>query len=87
MPSASSPNSQPSPQLKPGVYRHYKGKSYLVLMTGRLESNLEEHVVYVPLYDMPESPSRIWIRSLDDFTASLQVNGLIKRRFEYVGPQ
>ena len=84
MPSTSSPNSIPS--FKTGVYEHYKGQRYLVLFVAMLESNLEPHVVYVPLYDMPKAPSRIWLRPLDDFTASMSVEGVIRPRFKYIGP-
>jgi len=65
---------------------HYKGKRYLVLMVGRLESNLEPHVVYIPLYEELQSPSHIWIRSLDDFTSSVTIEGVIRPRFKYLGP-
>lgn len=81
----SSPNSQPSLQLKPGVYEHYKGKRYLVLMTATLESTLEPHVVYVPLYEV-EDIATTWLRPLDDFTASVEVNGVICPRFRLIKP-
>lgn len=77
------PNSQPRPQLKPGIYEHYKGKRYLVLMTATLESTLEPHVVYVPLYDAGEYATA-WLRPLDDFTASVEVHGVIRPRFRFV---
>lgn len=73
-------------QLKPGVYEHYKGQKYVVLMTAMLEANLEPHVVYVPLYDAPDMPARVWLRPLDDFTASVDYHGLIRPRFRYLGP-
>ncbi len=79
----SSANLQSSPQLKPGVYEHYKGKRYLVMMTATLEATLEPHVVYVPLYDAGESATT-WLRPLDDFTASIEVNGVICPRFRLV---
>ncbi len=79
----SSQNSQPRPQLKPGVYEHYKGKRYLVLMTATLESTLEPHVVYVPLYEAGDITTP-WLRPLDDFTASVEVHGLIRPRFRWV---
>jgi hypothetical protein len=81
----SSPNSQSSLQLKPGVYEHYKGKRYLVLMTATLESTLEPHVVYVPLYEV-EDIATTWLRPLDDFTASVEVNGVICPRFRLIKP-
>ena len=79
----SSPNSTPSPKLKPGVYEHYKGKQYLVLMIATLESTLEPHVVYVPLYEAGDMATA-WLRPLDDFTASVEVHGVIRPRFRFV---
>lgn len=84
MPKKNSPSS--TPNFKSGVYEHYKGKRYVVLFVACLESTLEPHVAYVPLYDMPDSPSRIWLRPLDDFTASMTVEGVIRPRFKYIGP-
>jgi hypothetical protein len=37
--------------IQPGKYRHYKGKTYLVLGTAKHSETLEDLVVYVPLYD------------------------------------
>lgn len=78
-----SPNLQPNPKLKPGVYEHYKGKRYLVLMTAMLEATLEPHVVYVPLYESSHITTP-WLRPVDDFTASVEVNGVICPRFRLV---
>lgn len=84
MPKPVSTNS--TPNFKTGVYEHYKGQRYLVLFVAMLESNLEPHVVYVSLYDMPKAPGKIWLRPLDDFTASMTVEGVIRPRFKYIGP-
>lgn len=74
------------PELRPGIYRHYKGGSYLVLTLALLEENQEPCVVYVSLQDDPHAPGRVWVRTLDDFMASVTVNGLIKPRFTFVSP-
>jgi hypothetical protein len=78
-----SPSSQPSPRLKNGVYEHFKGGRYLVLMTAVLESTGEQHVVYVPLYDTADKSS-IWLRPIDDFTASVDVDGVVRPRFRFI---
>ncbi len=83
MPNRPSPNS--TPEVKAGVYKHYKGQHYLVLMTAFLESNLEPHVVYVPLYTTADRQAHAWLRSVDDFMSSVTVNGLIRPRFRYIG--
>lgn len=84
MPQHSSNNSVP--ELKSGIYQHYKGGKYLVLTMAMQEATLEPCVVYISLQDDPHAPSRVWVRSLDDFTASVTVNGLIKPRFAFVSP-
>ena len=83
MPSKPSPNS--APEVKPGVYEHYKGQRYLVLMTAFLESDLQPYVVYVPLYTSSDRLGHAWLRSVDDFMSSVTVHGLIRPRFRYVG--
>ena len=75
-----------APDLKAGIYQHYKGGRYLVLMVATLESSLEPCVVYVGLGENLQVPSHIWVRPLDDFTASVTVHDLIKPRFTYLGP-
>lgn len=42
-------------QVEPGLYRHYKGKLYLVLGVAFLLDRLEVVVVYVPKYETPEA--------------------------------
>lgn len=41
--------------LKMGIYRHYKGKQYLVLGLARHSETQEILVVYVPLYVIPDN--------------------------------
>jgi cyclomaltodextrinase / maltogenic alpha-amylase / neopullulanase len=49
--------------VQPGlVYRHYKGKHYLVLNIAKHSENLETMVVYVALYD--NNLSQVWTRPL-----------------------
>lgn len=64
----------------PGLYRHYKGGVYTVISLATIESTMEEAVVYVN----PRSGG-MWIRTLADFTAIVEHEGVKKRRFVRLG--
>jgi hypothetical protein len=64
--------------LKPGRYRHYKGKEYRVVGVARHSETEEELVVYQPLY---EGAYPLWVRPLSIFVE--EVGGV--PRFAYVG--
>ena len=68
--------------LKLGKYRHYKGKDYEVIGVAKLESNLEDMVVYKPLY---ETEHKLWIRPLGVFTENIEIDGKIVPRYVYIG--
>jgi hypothetical protein len=78
------------PDLKAGVYRHYKRHLYLVLGYGH-DSNYEgrDVVVYVGLeLDDAKTGPRLAVRTVEDFFATVQPDGSNERvrRFTYVGP-
>ncbi|MBL7805122.1 MAG: DUF1653 domain-containing protein [Saprospiraceae bacterium] len=64
-----------------GVYRHYKGKFYLVLGEARHSETEEQMVVYQALY----GEKGWWVRPLDMFLEWVQTPDGAVRRFEYVG--
>lgn len=68
--------------LKLGKYRHYKGKDYEVVGVAKLESNLEDMVVYRPLYINEYS---LWVRPLGVFTENIEIDGKIVPRYVYIG--
>lgn len=71
----------------PGIYRHFKGGYYLVLGTARNDATDEPMVVYVNLYDHPRSGIGAWtVRTLQDFTATVDHEGAQIARFTYIGP-
>ena len=73
--------------VKPGVYRHYKGRYYLVIGMARHSETLEELVVYMALYEHPEfGPYALWVRPKHMFTETVKVGEKEVPRFEYVGP-
>jgi hypothetical protein len=69
--------------IKPGRYKHYKGKLYEVLGTARHSETLEELIVYKALY-RPEGEN-IWVRPAKMFTEEVEINGIKKPRFEFLG--
>lgn len=69
------------PALAPGRYRHYKGGEYEVLAVARHSETLEALVVYRPLYN----DSGWWVRPFEMFTGTLDVDGVVRPRFERIG--
>ena len=53
-----------------GVYRHFKGKYYIVEDIGIDSESLEEKVIYRALYD----DNKLWIRPLSDFISEVDKN-------------
>lgn len=69
------------PDLKPGVYRHYKNKMYQVIGVALHSETNEPVVVYKPLY---ESDAELWVRPYDMFTENVVVDGRKIPRFARV---
>ena len=63
--------------IKPGRYRHYKGKDYEVLGVARHSENEEEYVVYRQLYGAGE----LWVRPKGMFLESVWIEGKPTPRF------
>jgi hypothetical protein len=77
--------------MRAGIYEHYKGKRYLVLGLARHFETHEIHVVYVPLYDIPDHGGvQMAIRPKEMFEGTVQ-SPLAKSpnatvpRFKYIG--
>ena len=66
--------------LKKGIYRHYKGNEYEVLMVAKHSETEEEMVVYRALY----GEYGIWVRPLAMFTEKVEVNGKTVDRFQFL---
>lgn len=66
--------------VKPGVYKHYKGNLYEVLAVARHTETEEELVVYNALY----GERGTWVRPLDMFCESVEVEGELLPRFEFI---
>lgn len=63
--------------IKPGRYRHYKGKDYEVLGVARHSETEEEYVVYRQLY----GAGGLWIRPLGMFLESVTIGETVVPRF------
>jgi hypothetical protein len=74
------PDLLPLPTLPPGLYRHYKGGEYEVIGVARHSESLEPMVVYRPLYN----DTGWWVRPFEMFVGTVEIDGLVRRRFEPV---
>jgi hypothetical protein len=71
-----------SPTIKPGTYRHYKGKLYTVLDVARHSETREFMVAYRAQYDK----NSLWVRPYTMFTEKVEVNGKQVPRFKFLHP-
>lgn len=67
-------------EIKKGIYKHYKGNLYEVLMIAQHSETEEWMVVYKALY----GEKGIWVRPYDMFIESVQIDGKEVERFSYV---
>lgn len=68
--------------VKPGVYKHYKGKEYRVFGTARHSETLQEFVMYDCLYE--NSNGKTWVRPVGMFLEEVVVNGKKQKRFVWL---
>ena len=67
--------------IKPGRYRHFKGKEYEVLGVARHSETEEERVVYRALY----GDFGLWVRPVSMWNETVEHDGKTFRRFTYIG--
>ena len=67
--------------IKPGRYRHFKGKEYEVLGVARHSETDEELVVYRALY----GDFGLWVRPVSMWNEPVERDGKTFRRFTYIG--
>ena len=67
--------------IKPGRYRHFKGKEYEVLGVARHSGTEEELVVYRALY----GDFGLWVRPVSMWNEAVERDGKTFRRFTYIG--
>lgn len=77
--------------MKTGKYRHYKGDFYEVLGTALHTETNEKLVIYKALYELrPELTTEYgadfsFVRPYDMFFETVEIDGKMIQRFEYVG--
>jgi len=67
--------------IKPGRYRHFKGKEYEVLDVARHSETEDELVVYRTLY----GDFGLWVRPVSMWNETVERDGKTFRRFTYIG--
>ncbi len=67
--------------IKPGRYRHFKGKEYEVLYIAKHSETEEEMVVYRQLY----GEHGIWVRPASMWEEIIERDGKTFQRFTYIG--
>ena len=67
--------------IKPGRYRHFKGKEYEVLGVARHSETEEDLVVYRALY----GDFDLWVRPVSMWNETVERDGKTFRRFTYIG--
>ncbi len=65
------------PTIRPGRYRHFKGKEYEVIGTARHSETLEELVVYRALY----GDGGLWVRPAAMWSETVDRDGYRGPRF------
>lgn len=72
-------------EIKPGLYRHFKGNQYRVLFVALHSETQEPMVVYQALY----GEHGMWVRPASMWNERVQnpegADGELCRRFEYIG--
>ncbi|HKN87091.1 MAG TPA: DUF1653 domain-containing protein [Nitrospiraceae bacterium] len=66
--------------VKPGRYRHYKGREYEVIGCAQHSETEEELVVYRALY----GDRGLWVRPVAMFVGQVQLNGRSVPRFSFL---
>lgn len=67
--------------IKKGIYRHFKGNRYEVLHLATHSETGETMVIYKALY----GDGGIWARPLSMWNETVERDGRIYKRFEYIG--
>ena len=64
-------------EIKPGKYRHFKGKEYEVIGVAARSESLEPMVVYRQLY----GEGGLWVRPASMWNETVERDGKVYKRF------
>ena len=67
--------------IKPGIYRHFKGNRYEVLGIANHSETMEPMVVYRALY----GEQGLWVRPAAMWNEIVEKENYIGPRFQYIG--
>lgn len=68
------------PEMKLGMYRHYKGPLYKLIGTATHSESFEKMALYIPQY----GAGGYWVRPLAMFCETIEFEGKTVPRFEWV---
>ncbi len=68
-------------KIRPGRYRHFKGKEYEVVGIARHSESMEEMVVYRALY----GEGGLWVRPAAMWQETVERDGQVYQRFTWIG--
>ena len=71
--------------IKLGKYKHFKGGEYQVLGVAMHSESLETMVIYKPLYELEQGELDTWVRPIEMFFDTKELNGETVPRFTYMG--
>lgn len=66
------------PEIKPGIYRHFKGNRYEVIGLAKHSETLEPMVVYRALY----GEGGLWVRPASMWNETVMKDGVPVKRFQ-----
>ena len=67
--------------FRPGRYRHFKGNEYRLICLAKNSETMEYMVVYQALY----GENGIWVRPAAMWNETVERDGKMYKRFEYIG--
>ena len=67
--------------IRPGRYRHFKGREYEVLYVATHSETMEPMVVYRALY----GEQGVWVRPAAMWNETVERDGVTAPRFTYIG--
>lgn len=69
-----------SAELRPGIYRHFKGKEYRLMYVARHSETLEPMVFYQKLYGEMD----YWVRPAAMWSETVEHEGIRQPRFVWI---